>query len=114
MSLETWNTATDTLVGEVSVPTGYTFVTGKADPARGRAVVLLRGSTQGASALLPIDLSTGTGASLIPLPVAADCTVGNHRHRFHHRRVSVMGGLLRRLSAWGLLTCPGWTRPPGP
>ncbi|MFE1988676.1 S8 family serine peptidase [Streptomyces mirabilis] len=71
VSLETWNTATDTLVGDVTVPTGYTFVTGKVDPARNRAAVLLRGSTEGASALLPIDLSTGTGASLIPLPDAA-------------------------------------------
>ncbi|MEV6057348.1 S8 family serine peptidase [Streptomyces sp. NPDC052107] len=71
VSLETWNTATDTLVSTVMMPTGYTFVTGKVDPARGRAAVLLRDSTQDTSALLPIDLSTGTGASLIPLPDAA-------------------------------------------
>jgi hypothetical protein len=69
--LETWNTATDTLVGKVTVPAGYTFVTGKVDPARDRAAVLLSSATRGVSALLPIDLSAGTGASLIPLPVSA-------------------------------------------
>jgi hypothetical protein len=70
VTLETWNTATDTLIGKLGIPAGYTFVSGQVDRARDRGVVLLSGATQGAAALLSIDLPTGTSGPLIQLPVA--------------------------------------------
>ena len=67
-TLETWNIATDTLVGEYTVPTGYEFATGEVDTARDRAAVVLRPLTVDSGlfdSVIAIDLADGTAGPLI-------------------------------------------------
>ena len=67
-TLETWNLATDTLVGEYTVPTGYEFATGEVDAARDRAAVLLRPLSVDSGlfdSVTAIDLADGTAGPLI-------------------------------------------------
>jgi hypothetical protein len=71
-TLETWNTATDTLVGEYTVPAGYEFATGEVDAARDRAALLLRPLSAASGlydAVAAINLSDGTVGSLIDADV---------------------------------------------
>ncbi|MCW2871064.1 S8 family serine peptidase [Actinacidiphila oryziradicis] len=64
--VETWNTATDTLVGATELPTAdYTFVVGKVDAAHDQGALLLRGAGN-ADLVLPVDLGTGTTGAPIP------------------------------------------------
>jgi len=67
-TLETWNMATGTLVGEYTVPTGYEFATAEVDAARDRAAVLLRPLSAGSGlfdSVTAIDLADGAAGSLI-------------------------------------------------
>ncbi|MGW0080341.1 S8 family serine peptidase [Streptomyces sp. NPDC003393] len=64
--VETWNTATDTLMGSTSLENGrYTFVAGRVDAVHDRGGVLLRGSDD-SDLVLPVDLATGTSGDPIP------------------------------------------------
>lgn len=68
VTLETWNLATDTEVGQFAVPTGYLFVSGEIDSARDRAAVLLRPVNTRSGlpdAVTSIDLADGSAGSLI-------------------------------------------------
>lgn len=68
VTLETWNLATDTEVGQFTVPTGYLFVSGEIDSARDRAAVLLRPVDIHSGlpdAVTSVDLADGSAGSLI-------------------------------------------------
>jgi hypothetical protein len=72
-TLETWNTATNTLVGTYTVPTGYEFATGEVDGAHGRAAVLMRPLSSGSGlfdAVTAIDLADGSAGPLIDADVS--------------------------------------------
>jgi hypothetical protein len=65
--VETWNTATDTLVGSTTLAADtYTFVVGRVDAARGRGALLLRGVADKADLVLPVNLADGTTGAPIP------------------------------------------------
>ncbi|MDX6236767.1 MAG: hypothetical protein QOG10_1582, partial [Kribbellaceae bacterium] len=67
VQLETWNTATDTLVGSSTLRAAdYRVVAGRVDAKRDRAAVLLRAMVGNADSVLPIDLATGTTGAPIP------------------------------------------------
>jgi hypothetical protein len=64
--VETWNTATGTLVGTTSLaPSEYTFVVGRVDSARDRGALLLRDADNN-DVVLPVDLRAGTAGSPVP------------------------------------------------
>ncbi|MFE2432746.1 hypothetical protein ACFXJ5_39325 [Streptomyces sp. NPDC059373] len=70
--LETWNTATDTLVGSSTLRAAdYLVVSGRVDAKRDRAAVLLRATVGKADSVLPVDLATGTAADPIPADTGA-------------------------------------------
>jgi hypothetical protein len=64
ITVETWNTATDTLVGTTPLGTN-TFVAGRVDAVHGQGAVLLHGSGN-ADLVLPVDLATGSAGNPIP------------------------------------------------
>jgi hypothetical protein len=67
VQLETWNTATDTLVGSLTLRAAeYRVVAGRVDAKRDRAAVLLRAMVGNADSVLPVDLATGTTGAPIP------------------------------------------------
>ncbi|WP_127358355.1 peptidase S8 [Actinacidiphila soli] len=69
VQLETWNTATDTLVGSSTLRAAdYWVVAGRVDAKRDRAAVLLRAKVGNADSVLPVDLATGTTGD----PILAD------------------------------------------
>jgi hypothetical protein len=65
--VETWNTATGTLVGatELAADT-YTFVVGRVDAVHDRGALLLRAVGSKADLVLPVDLATGATDAPIP------------------------------------------------
>ncbi|MEY9962531.1 hypothetical protein ABIA33_000557 [Streptacidiphilus sp. MAP12-16] len=64
--VETWNTATDTLVGASTLPAAdYTYITGRVDTIHDRGALLLRGAGR-ADLVLPVDLGTGSTGQPIP------------------------------------------------
>ncbi|MEW1861914.1 hypothetical protein AB0399_16325 [Streptomyces sp. NPDC088194] len=66
LRVETWDTASGTLVGSTVLPAAEdTYVTGRVDAAHGRGALLLHGADS-ADLVLPVDLSTGTAAAPIP------------------------------------------------
>jgi hypothetical protein len=68
VTVETWDTASNTLVGSTRLPAAdYTFVVGRVDPVHARGAVLLRGADNG-DLVLPVDLRTGTSTA----PIHAD------------------------------------------
>jgi hypothetical protein len=72
-TLETWNTAKNTLVGTYTVPTGYEFATGEVDAGHGRAAVLLRPLSSGSGlfdAVTVIGLADGSAGALIDADVS--------------------------------------------
>ncbi|MGW3984803.1 S8 family serine peptidase [Streptomyces mirabilis] len=67
--VETWNTATDTLVGATTLPVGDAYLTGRVDPVHHRGALLLHDAAN-ADLVLPVDLAdAGTGG-----PIPADPT----------------------------------------
>ncbi|MFF2522629.1 hypothetical protein [Streptomyces liangshanensis] len=65
--VETWNTATDTLVGSTELAADtYTFVVGRVDAARARGALLLRAVADNADVVLPVDLADGSTTGPIP------------------------------------------------
>jgi hypothetical protein len=65
LRVETWNTASDTLVGATVLPAADdTYVTGRVDAAHDLGALLLH--ADGADQVLPVDLATGTSAAPIP------------------------------------------------
>jgi hypothetical protein len=67
VQLETWNTATGTLVGSSTLRAAdYRVVAGRVDAKRDRAAVLLRAMVGNADSVLPVDLATGTTGAPIP------------------------------------------------
>jgi hypothetical protein len=69
VQLETWNTATNTLVGSsVLRAAEYRVVAGRVDAKRNRAAVLLRAMVGNADSVLPVDLANGTTGT----PILAD------------------------------------------
>jgi hypothetical protein len=66
--VETWNTATDTLVGTKTLAAAdYTFVVGRVDATRGRGALLLRAADK-SDVVLPVDLESGSAGA----PIKAD------------------------------------------
>jgi hypothetical protein len=66
--VETWNTATDTLVGTKTLPAAdYRFVVGRVDAPRDRGALLLR-AADNSDVVLPVDLENGTAGA----PIKAD------------------------------------------
>jgi hypothetical protein len=67
VSVETWNTATDRLLGSAQLPADtYTFVVGRVDPVHDRGAVLLRSVADKGDLVLPVDLGSGTAGAPIP------------------------------------------------
>ncbi|WP_371405504.1 S8 family serine peptidase [Kribbella sp. NBC_00662] len=67
--LETWDTARGTLVGSSVVRAAdYRVVSGRVDPSRNRAAVLVRANADNVDSVLPVDLADGTVAT----PIVAD------------------------------------------
>ncbi|WP_225847480.1 S8 family serine peptidase [Streptomyces sp. HPF1205] len=62
---ETWDTATDTLVGTAAPAAGDTYVTGRVDTVHRRGDLLLRDAGK-ADQVLTVDLATGTAGEPIP------------------------------------------------
>ena len=72
-TVETWNTATNTLAGEYTVPAGYEFASGEVDAARDRAAVLLRPLTATSGlfdAVTAVSLTDGSAGPLIDADLA--------------------------------------------
>lgn len=66
--VETWNTATGTLVGTKTLPAAdYRFVVGRVDAPRDRGALLLR-AADNSDVVLPVDLESGTAGE----PIKAD------------------------------------------
>lgn len=67
LQVETWDTATDTLVGRKTLPTAdYTFVAGRVDATRARGALLLRAVADKSDLVLPVELGDGTVGEPIP------------------------------------------------
>ncbi|MFJ4846291.1 S8 family serine peptidase [Streptomyces sp. NPDC088733] len=67
VQVETWNTATGTLVGRTALAAAdYRFVAGRVDAARSRGALLLRAAADNADLVLPVDLADGTTAEPLP------------------------------------------------
>ncbi|MEU4091839.1 S8 family serine peptidase [Streptomyces sp. NPDC026673] len=67
VQVETWDTATDTLVGRTALPAAeYRFVVGRVDTARARGALLLRAVADGGDLVLPVNLADGTAGAPIP------------------------------------------------
>ncbi|MFJ2646209.1 hypothetical protein ACIO1C_05705 [Streptomyces sp. NPDC087420] len=65
--VETWNTATDTLVGSTELAADtYTFVVGRVDADRARGALLLRAVDGDSDVVLPVDLADGSAGKVIP------------------------------------------------
>jgi hypothetical protein len=68
VQVETWNTATGTLVGTKTLPAAdYTFVVGRVDATHDRGALLLRAADK-SDVVLPVDLESGTAGA----PIKAD------------------------------------------
>ncbi|MFI5707161.1 S8 family serine peptidase [Kribbella sp. NPDC051620] len=66
VQLETWDTATGTLVGtSVLRASEYRIAAGRVDAKRNRAAVLVRAVTGNVDSVLPVDLATGTVGTAI-------------------------------------------------
>ncbi|BBB01867.1 hypothetical protein RVR_9477 [Actinacidiphila reveromycinica] len=77
LRVETWNTASDTLVGSTALPAADgTYVTGRVDAAHHRGALLLHGA-DGGDLVLPVDLAGGTAAAPIPADPAG-VTAGSY------------------------------------
>lgn len=71
VDLQLWDTANRTMVASQTLSASeYTFVNGRVDADRNRAVVLLRRLSDNTYVLLPISLTTGDLSPVIPVPVA--------------------------------------------
>jgi hypothetical protein len=71
VQLETWNTATNTMVGSsVMRAAEYRVVAGRVDAKRNRAAVLLRAMVGNVDSVVPVDLADGT----VGTPIVADGT----------------------------------------
>ncbi|MEU0967652.1 S8 family serine peptidase [Streptomyces sp. NPDC005917] len=67
VQVETWDTATDTLIGQTKLAAAdYRFVVGRVDAARSRGALLLRAVADGTDLVLPVDLANGTTEAPIP------------------------------------------------
>lgn len=67
VQVETWNTATGTLVGRTTLAAAdYRFVVGRVDAARSRGALLLRAVADNTDLVLPVDLKDGTTEDPIP------------------------------------------------
>jgi hypothetical protein len=67
VQVETWDTATGTLVGRTALAAAdYRFVVGRVDAARARGALLLRAVADGSDLVLPVDLEEGTTDAPIP------------------------------------------------
>jgi hypothetical protein len=72
VQLETWNTATDTVVGSSTLRAAdYRVLAGRVDAKRDRAAVLLHATVGNADSVLPVDLATGTIGDPIPADTGA-------------------------------------------
>ncbi|MCW2863549.1 MAG: peptidase and in kexin sedolisin, partial [Actinoallomurus sp.] len=68
LRVETWNTATGTLVGTKTLPAAdYTFVVGRVDATHDRGALLLRAADK-SDVVLPVDLESGSAGA----PIKAD------------------------------------------
>jgi hypothetical protein len=67
LQVETWDTATNSLVGRKTLPAAdYTFVAGRVDAARGRGALLLHAVADNSDVVLAVDLGDGTVGEPIP------------------------------------------------
>ncbi|MFD8076273.1 S8 family serine peptidase [Streptomyces sp. NPDC059718] len=67
VQVETWDTATGTLVGRTALAAAdYRFVVGRVDAARAGGALLLRAVGDGGDLVLPVDLRDGTSGDPIP------------------------------------------------
>ncbi|MEY9835706.1 S8 family serine peptidase [Streptacidiphilus sp. EB103A] len=63
--VETWNTATDTLLGATTLPADNTYLTGRVDPVHERGALLLHDAAK-ADLVLPVDLADASTSAPIP------------------------------------------------
>ncbi|MEU4287214.1 hypothetical protein AB0E63_03245 [Kribbella sp. NPDC026596] len=79
VQLETWDTATGTLVGSsVLRATEYRVVAGRVDAKRNRAAVLVRAITGNIDSVIPIDLADGAAGSPIVADGNGEVTAGTY------------------------------------